>query len=50
MGGYSNASTLQVTTAYKCAIVLRDLIAPYLLRRRKVDVNTDLPNKTEQVC
>ena len=24
---------LQVTTAYKCALVLRDLVAPYLLRR-----------------
>jgi len=23
----------QVTTAYKCALVLRDLVAPYLLRR-----------------
>ena len=26
---------LQVSTAYKCAVILRDLIAPYLLRRRK---------------
>ena len=39
----------QVTTAYKCAVVLRDLIAPYLLRRRKADVNSQLPKKTEQV-
>jgi DNA excision repair protein ERCC-6 len=40
---------MQVTTAYKCAVILRDLIAPYLLRRRKVDVNTQLPKKKEQV-
>ena len=49
MGGYANASSLQVTTAYKCAVVLRDLIAPYLLRRRKADVAAQLPAKTEQV-
>ena len=40
---------VQVTTAYKCAVVLRDLIAPYLLRRRKADVSAQLPKKTEQV-
>ena len=40
---------VQVSTAYKCAVVLRDLIAPYLLRRRKSDVNAQLPKKTEQV-
>ena len=39
----------QVSTAYKCAVVLRDLISPYLLRRRKTDVEADLPQKTEQV-
>ncbi len=39
----------QVSTAYKCAVILRDLISPYLLRRRKADVNAQLPNKTEQV-
>jgi len=49
MGGYVNASKLQASTAFKCAVVLRDLIAPYLLRRRKADVNTQLPKKTEQV-
>ena len=31
-GGYVNATRLQVSTAFKCAVVLRDLIAPYLLR------------------
>ncbi|PSC71103.1 CHROMATIN REMODELING 8 [Micractinium conductrix] len=49
IGGYANASPLQVSTAYKCAVILRDLIAPYLLRRRKADVRTQLPAKTEQV-
>jgi SNF2 family DNA or RNA helicase len=39
----------QVSTAYKCAVILRDLIAPYLLRRRKADVAHQLPQKTEQV-
>jgi len=40
-----------VQTAYKCACVLRDTIAPYLLRRMKADVqvNLQLPNKNEQV-
>ena len=38
----------QVSTAFKCAVVLRDLIAPYLLRRRKADVAQQLPPKTEQ--
>lgn len=41
--------TWQVSTAFKCAVVLRDLIAPYLLRRRKADVAQQLPKKTEQV-
>lgn len=40
----------QVQAAYKCAVVLRDLISPYLLRRLKKDVLGDtLPSKTEQV-
>ncbi|KAM4702917.1 LOW QUALITY PROTEIN: DNA excision repair protein ERCC-6 [Rhinophrynus dorsalis] len=51
MGGYSNASPVQVKTAYKCACVLRDTINPYLLRRMKVDVkmSLSLPDKNEQV-
>nr|XP_055027087.1 LOW QUALITY PROTEIN: DNA excision repair protein ERCC-6 [Misgurnus anguillicaudatus] len=51
MGGYSNASPVQVQTAYKCACVLRDTINPYLLRRMKADVkaNLSLPDKSEQV-
>uniref|UniRef100_A0A4W3GV80 DNA excision repair protein ERCC-6 n=1 Tax=Callorhinchus milii TaxID=7868 RepID=A0A4W3GV80_CALMI len=51
MGGYQNASPVQVQTAYKCACVLRDTINPYLLRRMKADVkmNLALPDKSEQV-
>jgi DNA excision repair protein ERCC-6 len=49
MGGYANASNVQVQTAYKCAVVLRELISPYLLRRLKVDVAADLPSKSELV-
>ena len=39
----------QVETAYRCSVVLRDLIGPYLLRRMKKDVGASLPDKTEQV-
>lgn len=49
MGGYANATNVQVQTGYKCAVVLRDLISPYLLRRLKVDVAQDLPKKSEMV-
>ncbi|EPY50589.1 SNF2 family helicase Rhp26 [Schizosaccharomyces cryophilus OY26] len=49
IGGYANASNVQVQTAYKCACMLRDLISPYLLRRMKLDVAADLPKKSEQV-
>lgn len=49
MGGYANASRLQVEIAYKCATVLRDLIQPYLLKRNKTAVAKDLPKKTEHV-
>ncbi|XXH04832.1 hypothetical protein Hte_011254 [Hypoxylon texense] len=49
LGGYANASNLQIMTAQKCAEVLKDTISPYLLQRLKVDVAADLPKKTEQV-
>lgn len=49
VGGYANSNNLQVKTAYKCAVVLRDLISPYLLRRLKNDVAKDLPKKSEMV-
>jgi SNF2 family DNA or RNA helicase len=48
-GGWSHASAVAVHTAYECAVILRDLISPHLLRRLKKDVNTQLPTKTEQV-
>lgn len=50
-GGYSNASPMQVALAYRCALVLKDMINPYLLRRQKKDVKemSLLPGKTEQV-
>lgn len=48
-GGYSTATPLQVHTGYQTALVLRDLINPYFLRRLKKDVNILLPDKREQV-
>ncbi len=50
-GGYSNATPMQVQLAYRCALVLRDLINPYLLRRQKKDIKevSRMPGKTEQV-
>ncbi|KAJ1570051.1 hypothetical protein HK096_004209 [Nowakowskiella sp. JEL0078] len=49
LGGYVNANNIQVQTAYQCALALRDLINPYMLRRMKSDVAADLPPKDEQV-
>lgn len=49
IGGYANATPLQVSTAYRCAVVLRDLIMPYMLRRMKSDVDAQLTKKTEHV-
>ncbi|VDM76367.1 unnamed protein product [Strongylus vulgaris] len=50
-GGYANATKQQLLTAYKCAVVLRDAISPYILRRLKKDVkkSLDLPEKNEKV-
>ncbi|KIH69618.1 hypothetical protein ANCDUO_00036 [Ancylostoma duodenale] len=50
-GGYANATKQQLVTAYKCAVVLRDAISPYILRRLKKDVkrSLDLPDKNEKV-
>lgn len=42
-------SRAQARIAFRCAVVLRDLINPYLLRRRKADVAAGLPPKTEHV-
>ncbi|PIA19536.1 hypothetical protein COEREDRAFT_34871, partial [Coemansia reversa NRRL 1564] len=49
LGGYATAGDLQVRAAYRCACILRDLIDPYLLRRIKADVASDLPKKSEHV-
>ncbi|KAI3337443.1 putative DNA repair and recombination protein RAD26 [Xylariaceae sp. AK1471] len=49
IGGYANASHLQIMTADKTAQALKENISPYLLQRLKVDVATDLPKKSEQV-
>ena len=50
-GGYANASKMQVQLAYRCALTLRDLINPYMLRRQKKDIKEveKMPGKTEQV-
>ena len=50
-GGYSNASPVQVQLAYRCSLILKDLINPFLLRRQKKDVKEvkRMPGKTEQV-
>ena len=40
---------LQVQTAYRCAVHLRDLISPHMIRRIKKDVLQQLPSKKEQV-
>lgn len=50
-GGYSNASPVQVQLAYRCSLVLRDLIDAYLLRRQKHEIKevSRMPGKTEHV-
>lgn len=48
-GGYVHATAFERRLALKCAMLLRDLINPYLLRRLKQDVGLQLPDKTEHV-
>ncbi|KAK6359794.1 hypothetical protein TWF696_000931 [Orbilia brochopaga] len=48
LGGYAGASNLQIHAAFKCAVVLREMIGPYILRRLKADVAV-LPPKQDQV-
>lgn len=50
-GGYSNASPMQVQVAFRCALILKDLINPYLLRRLKKDIKevNRMPGKKEHV-
>jgi DNA excision repair protein ERCC-6 len=51
MGGYATASDVEIATAYRCAVVLKDTIAPYMIRRMKANVqeHIKLPTKNEQV-
>lgn len=57
-GGYATATKMQVIMAYKCALALKDLIEPFLLRRTKQEIQksqnasnlgTLLPGKQEQI-
>ncbi|KAF4037462.1 Helicase conserved C-terminal domain [Phytophthora infestans] len=54
-GGYATATKMQVLMAYKCALALKDLIQPFLLRRTKQEVmatdanSSMLPGKQEQI-
>lgn len=50
-GGYANATPMQVQLAYRCAVILKDLINPYLLRRLKKDIKEvkRMPGKKEHV-
>ncbi|XP_054156083.1 DNA excision repair protein ERCC-6-like [Oppia nitens] len=51
MGGYANATDVQIQVAFKMATILRDTIMPFLLRRSKQEVQSTLllPSKNEQV-
>lgn len=42
---------MEIQIAYRCALVLKDLVSPYLLRRSKADVAQHrlAAGKTEQV-
>ena len=48
LGGYASASNVQVQAAYKCAVVLKEIIDPFILRRFKADVAV-LPDKQDLV-
>ncbi len=49
LGGYANANNLDVKVGYQKAVILKELIQPFLLRRVKMDVARDLPSKQEYV-
>ena len=51
LGGYSNANKYQAEIAVRTATSLQQIIRPFLLRRRKEEVQdaVNLPAKTEQV-
>jgi len=53
-GGYNNATRSQVELAFRCAVALRDVIKPLMLRRTKASLcgvggPAALPPKTEHV-
>jgi hypothetical protein len=48
-GGWSSASPAAQAVAYERATVLRDIVRPYLLQRKKRDVAHQLPSKSDQV-
>lgn len=50
-GGFANSTPMQEATALSVAQALKNVIAPYLLRRTKTEVQHHicLPNKSEQV-
>lgn len=47
--GYSSSNEVQVETAYQCAVQLRELINPYILRRTKKEVNIGIPDHQEKI-
>ena len=47
--GYLKATPAQIQLAFQHAKVLKESIDPYLLRRMKKNVKTNLPDKVEQV-
>lgn len=47
--GYSKANDLEVELAYQCAIQLREIISPYILRRTKKDVSIGIPDHQEKI-
>ena len=47
--GYLKATPAQIQIAFQHAKVLKESVDPYLLRRLKKDVRTNLPEKVEQV-
>jgi DNA excision repair protein ERCC-6 len=49
IGGFANATNLELQTAQECAARLKEAISPFLLQRLKADVAADLPKKTELV-
>lgn len=50
-GGYTTATKLQVEIATQTATTLQRIVRPYILRRKKEDMQDiiQLPKKTEQI-